>query len=382
MDQGDTESLISRMEQLARDKPDSYRRRVFWLAALGYAYLLFIFIVLAVLTGMAIASVATIGFLGGKLAILVGALLFAVARALWVRLEPPAGAPLGRTEAPELFRLLGALQVRLKSAPIHQVLITPYFNAGVTQVPRLGILGWHRNYLLIGVPLIKTLTAEQFKSVLAHEIGHLSRGHARAANWIYRLRIIWARLETIFELRPQWGSGLIRAFFKWYIPYFNAVSFPFARSNEYEADAASVMVTSSRGVAQALTGIHVTGIYLEHRYWPTVHASLKKSASRAVAPFEGFVAHAVLDVPEGDLQGWVDAALAQRTSHSDTHPSLADRLKAIGAVPELALPAPRAGAEKLLGASLARLEKQFDASWNKYMAAREDSGPFAKAPRR
>ena len=104
-------------------------------------------------------------------------------------------------------RLLGALQVRLKSAPIHQVLITPYFNAGVTQVPRLGILGWHRNYLLIGVPLIKTLTAEQFKSVLAHEIGHLSRGHARAANWIYRLRIIWARLETIFELRPQWDPG-------------------------------------------------------------------------------------------------------------------------------------------------------------------------------
>jgi Zn-dependent protease with chaperone function len=379
MDQGDTEFLISRMEQLARDKPGSYRRRVFWLAALGYAYLLFIFVMLAVLTGMAIASVAALGYLGGKLALLAGALLFAVARALWVRLEPPAGVPLGRTDAPEFFRLLDALQVRLKSAPIHQVLVTPDLNAGVTQVPRLGILGWHRNYLLIGVPLIKALTVEQFKSVLAHEIGHLSRGHARAANWIYRLRIIWARMEAIFERRPQWGSGLIRAFFKWYIPYFNAVSFPFARSNEYEADAASVMVTSSRGVAQALTGIHVTDIYLEHRYWPTV---LNKSASRAVAPFEGFVAHGVFDVPEGDLQGWVDAALAQRTSHSDTHPSLADRLKAIGAVAELALPAPRAGAEKLLGASLARLEKQFDASWNKYMAAREDSGPFAKAARR
>ena len=111
-----------------------------------------------------------------------------------------------------------------------------------------------------------------------------------------------------------------------------------------------------------------------YRYWPTVRASLKKSGSRTVAPFEGFVAQAVFDVPEGDLQRWVDAALAQRTSHGDTHPSLADRLKAIGGVAELALPAPRAGAEKVLGASLA--------SWNKYMTAREDSGPFAKAPRR
>jgi hypothetical protein len=39
MEQGDFESLVSRMEQLAREKPKLYRRRVFLLGALGYAYL-------------------------------------------------------------------------------------------------------------------------------------------------------------------------------------------------------------------------------------------------------------------------------------------------------------------------------------------------------
>jgi hypothetical protein len=68
------------------------------------------------------------------------------------------------------------------------------------------------------------------------------------------MRIIWARLEAIFEYQPHWGSGLIRAFFRWYIPYFNAVSFPFARANEFQAHAASVLVTSARQSAQALTG--------------------------------------------------------------------------------------------------------------------------------
>lgn len=40
MELDDFESLISRMERLARDRPTRYGRRVFWLASLGYAYLL------------------------------------------------------------------------------------------------------------------------------------------------------------------------------------------------------------------------------------------------------------------------------------------------------------------------------------------------------
>lgn len=382
MERADFESLVSRTEELARADPGAYRRRVFGLAALGYAYLVFLVLVLATLTGAAVTSIATIGFLGIKLAAIVGVLLVAVARSLLVRLEAPKGERLSRTHAPELFRLLDALRVRLNTAPIHEVLITPHFNAGVSQVPRLGIFGWHKNHLLLGLPLMKGMTIEQFKSVLGHEIGHLSHGHARSANWIYRLRIIWMRLEMTFERQPRWGSGMIRAFFKWYIPYFFAVSFPFARSNEYEADAASVRVTSARSTAQALTGVHILGRYLEQRYWPSMYAATKDQARPAAAPFSGFVAQSVQEIPEADLNGWMAAALSQPTSHADTHPSLTDRLKAIGAQAEFSPPAPREGAERLLGSSLARLEKQFDAAWLKFAAAHAAKVPFATAPRR
>src|SRR5580704_2473336 len=91
MEQGDFESLVSRMEQLAREKPVLYRRRVFLLAALGYAYLMVVVLVLLGLTAAAIASVATIGILGGKLTAIVGVLLIAVVRGLWVGLKPPSG---------------------------------------------------------------------------------------------------------------------------------------------------------------------------------------------------------------------------------------------------------------------------------------------------
>jgi|SRR5271165_257058 len=363
MERAEFETLIERMERVALQRPTAYRRRVFGLAAMGYAYLFFVVLVLLVLSALSIWSLVYLKGFGVKLVLIVGALLYAVLRSLWVKQDPPAGQRVTAADAPQLFCMLDELAQGLQTPAIHTVLITPDFNAAVSQVPRMGLFGWHRNFLVLGLPLMKGLTVEQFKSVLAHELGHLSRGHARAANWIYRLRVIWARLESTFESRPQWGSGVIRRFFRWYIPYFSAVSFPFARANEYEADAASVQLTSARDAAQALTGVHIIGNYFTQRYWPAIHAAAKDSPQPAFAPFSGFVAQAVNELPKADLDKWQDAALKQITSHVDTHPSLGDRLKAIGATAEFAPPRKGEGADQLLGTALEKLEKTFDSQW-------------------
>lgn len=381
MELDDFESLISRMERVARDRPASYGRRVFWLASLGYAYLLLLVLVLTALTVAAGYSTQRIGYLGAKLTFVVGILWLTVARSLWVRSAPPRGVAVTRVDAPQLFRLLDALRARLRSAAIHEVLVTPEFNASIAQVPRLGIFGLHRNYLTLGLPLMKALTVEQLKSVLAHEVGHLSGGHARASNWIYRLRIIWTKLEANFDRQPRWGSGIIRAFFRWYIPYFNAVSFPFARVNEYQADAAAVLVTSKQRTAQALTGIHVIGIYLQHRYWPAALAA-SKEAPQTAAPFRGFIASEVRESPDPELKAWLAEALGQSTSHRDTHPSLTDRLNAIGASAEFSPPAVGESADKLLGSALTRIETMFDTAWSAAVVGRGPRSYFPVAPSR
>jgi Zn-dependent protease with chaperone function len=356
------------MERIAQDRPVQYRRRVFGLAALGYGYLLFVVAVLMGLSALSIWSLVYLKAVGIKLVLIIGALLYAVLRSLWVKQEAPSGEAVTAVEAPQLFRLLAELQQRLKTPAIHTVLITPELNAAVSQVPRWGLFGGYRNFLVLGLPLMKGLTVAQFKSVLAHELGHLSRGHARAANWIYRMRTIWIRLESTFESHPQWGSGLIRQFFKWYIPYFSAVSFPFARANEYEADAASVQLTSPRDTAQALTGVHIIGDYFNQRYWPTIHAAAKESPEPTFAPYSSFFAQAVSEAPKSDLERWQATALNQIASHVDTHPSLKDRLKAIGAPAEFAPPQKGEGSDELLGSACERLEKTFDSQWRKHVS--------------
>lgn len=368
MDRMEFEALVARMEALERANPRGYHRRVLAWAAMGYGYLLLVVLFLVGICALLVYSLATLKWLAAKLLFIVAPILLVVLRSLWVRFDPPEGERVTRAEAPDLFALLDSLRGQLKTPPVHEVLLIPELNAAVTQVPRLGFLGWHRNFLLLGLPLMKGLTVEQFTAVLAHELGHLSRGHARVGNWIYRLRQIWTRLDAEFENQQHTGSGLVRKFFNWYAPRFNATSFPLARANEFEADAASARLTSPAATAQALTGINVLAQYLDQRYWPGIHDHAKEQPQPAFSPYGGFVGNAILEVPEAERDGWQAAALARTTSYADTHPALRDRLAAIKAEACFAPPAAGKGAETLLGARKEQVERRFDEAWRERIA--------------
>lgn len=362
VDQPQFEALVARMAQLERSSPRMYRWRVYTLAMFGFAALLLLVLTLLLLLGLSV-EIAIRSPAALKLVIVIGALLLVVLRAMWVRLQPPEGERIARHEAPELFALLERLRGRLNTPPVHRVVVTADFNAAVTQVPRLGVFGWHRSYLLLGLPLMRCLSADQLEAVLAHELGHLSRGHARIGNWIYRVRLAWYRLDQALAKKPHWGSGAIRSFLHWYVPYFNACSYPLARSNEFQADATAAHLTSPQAAAQALTNTNVLAIYLNERYWPRVHSAARDVPQPAFGPFSGFNAPTIAELGTADAQRWLAAALAQPTTCIDSHPCLKERLQALGAEAQLALPAPGTAADRLLGERGASLANIFDARW-------------------
>jgi Zn-dependent protease with chaperone function len=114
-----------------------------------------------------------------KLLIPVGALLWVVARSLYVKFEPPAGIPLERTDVPALFRMIDDVHDAIRGPRVRGVLVDGDANAGVAQIPRLGGIAGSRNYLVLGLPYLQGLSADQFRAVVAHELGHLSRAHGR-----------------------------------------------------------------------------------------------------------------------------------------------------------------------------------------------------------
>jgi Zn-dependent protease with chaperone function len=368
-----------------------YKAQVFGLAVLGYTFLGALVAVLVSVIAAALLAVRHAPALAIKVILILGAFLFVVLRALWVKLEPPEGRILTRGDAPDLFELLASLRRELQTPPIHEVLLTPQFNAAVAQVPRLGLFGWYRNYLVIGLPLMQVLSREQFTAVLAHELGHLSHGHARSSNWIYRLRLTWLRLEDALIHHAPPGSQVVNWFYRWYVPYFFAFSFPLARANEFEADESSVRLTSAQVACQALTNVNVVGAFLHERYWPDVYRAAAEAAPQtAFAPFSK-LGMAALSISEADRKNWMTAALKQPASATDTHPSLEERIHAMGGMAEVVVPAPGQAADLLLRPALPRLLTEFDqrwqkrlASWREQQAAKQQSQGkvFAPAPSR
>jgi Zn-dependent protease with chaperone function len=357
------EVLVARLEEKARKNPVAYRLRVIALACVGYGYLALVLWLLFVLFLVTLASVVYLKAVALKIAIPLGAFLWLSAKALWVRLDPPQGRRVRRGDAPALFALIDELRRTLRSSRFHRVLVTDDFNASVTQIPRLGIFGLHRNYLTVGLPLMKFMTTEQFKAVLAHEFGHLAGGHGRFSNWIYRLRISWARLLHVLESRKSWGSFLFKPFFERYAPYFNAYSFPLARANEYEADRAAARLTSPRALAESLTASNVIGSYLGERYWPGIQRKADELPQPSFSPFSGMAQGMASGIEESAASEWVERAMARKTGVDDTHPALPDRLAAIGETPHLGLPAPGQSADRLLGAALPGITEEFDRRW-------------------
>jgi len=357
-------ALVERLEAAAKRDPTAYQSRVFMLALAGNAYLAgIVALLLAAIAGM-VAMIAVLKFVAVKLAILFGGFLLVVLRATWIRLPPPQGIELTRADAPRLFDLIDGLRTALDAPPFHHVLVTDEFNAAVCQQPRFGVLAGTRNYLLLGLPLMMALTPEQFRAVLAHELGHLARGHGRIANWVYCQRRRWAQLTAALTESQSRGRLLFSPLLNHFVPYFTAYSFPLARANEYEADAASAALTSPRVVSEALTAVNVYGAFLQERYWPQVHRDADESPQPRFMPYSS-LRRGYLEQLDGAAAGqWVEQSLARRTDLADTHPSLSDRLAAVGEAARFAPPADGEGAECLLGPRVPELLEQLDRQWH------------------
>lgn len=378
-------ALVSRLEETAAAEPESYRRRVGALAVLGYAYVVGVMLVLIAV--LALILWGTIeshwNVLVLKIALPVLALIAVLGRALWVVVAPPKGRELRRDEAPALFAEIDAVR-RAASAPTpHHVIVYDEFNASVCQVPRLGIFGWHRNYLLVGLPLLESLTPDQFRAVLAHEFGHLSHAHARFGNWIYRVRGTWAQVEqAIHEKHSKLGALLVNSFVEWYEPYFHAYSFVLARWHEVEADRTSAEVAGSDVAARALTALTLRAQYRNEIVWPRLTARMVDVPTPPRAGFSGYVQQMSAEMPFPIAAGWLAAALRVESGVDDPHPALADRLKALGELPtdaaalaslaeQLARPIYSAAtaATRYLGPLASSIANELDDEWRENVSA-------------
>ena len=345
------------------------RLRVVALILLGYGYLAAILIVLAAILGFLVFAAVTLPTRGIAAQVLLklglpllgfGALIL---RVLWVRIPAPDGVRLEPFGVPRLAELTEEVRKRIAGPRVHEIRLTLDLNASVTQVPRLGVLGWNRNYLSVGLPLLYSLTVDEFRAVLAHEVGHLAGSHGRFAAWVYRLRTSWSRLMERLDDDQHWGMGLLRRFVNWYAPLFSAESFAVARQQELAADRSAQDVAGASAAAHALVRLEIANAYLGQSFWPAIFRGVNSTSEPPVGVLASMAEGASSQISADFAQAAVTRALSRSSDVLDTHPSLRDRLDALGELdhlPPLPMTSPAAS---LLGASELALRNQLEERW-------------------
>jgi Zn-dependent protease with chaperone function len=259
--------------------------------------------------------------IGGPLCVAtVGVMAYATWRALHLRRAEPAGIPVARADAPELWSMLDAAAAAAGVPTPQAVIVVADAVATLHQRSRLlGLIGGRRA-LCLGFPLLEAWDAARLRAVVAHELAHGSRRLSPIAPLAYRGRVVVGRvIPRIPRANP--AGPLLRA----WAGLYRRVDAPFSRAQELTADRIAVEFAGPSAAAAVL------------RDRPALEALLRMFHAEYVGP--GLRAG---HVPE-DLFGGFLRVLAARAEEMalartrepavpgqwDTHPPRAERLAAL-----------------------------------------------------
>ena len=353
-------SLVERLTVEARQQPAAYRRRVVLAALIGYAFILAVVGLLLAIAAVSIVSIFYARALAGieiKIAFIAAVVALGLLRSMAVAPYRPEGIEVTADDAPALFAMVDHVRGKVGGARIDTIYIDDELNASIAQPARFWLFGT-RNVLTIGLPMMQALSEAELTSVVAHELGHSVGGHGRWAGFVYRVRVRW--MQVADRLPNGLVAGLMRRFFNWYGPWFNAYSFVLARAQEYEADRVSARLATPAVAGSALIRMELQAQRMGD-YWGRVWTESRHAEIPGAMPYGAMPS--IFKAGDGPDDAWLAEALAHRTGLDDTHPCLADRLEALPASTGLPVTLERSAAETLLGDRTDQLVARFDSDW-------------------
>ena len=370
MEKQDYETLVWSLQSEAQEFPGMFRAKAVVISVLAH---LVLFALLAVLlTGVYFLFAVVHGNGHVIFNIIFAGWILAVAPIVWLTFRvvffpfsAPEGRELSEAEAPQLFKMIADLRERFQAAPVHHVLITHEFNAAITQRARFGLFGGYRNYLILGLPLLDALSANELLAVVAHEYGHLSGGHGKLGRWIYRQRPTFDALYKHAQTRRENNAvnGVIAGMLDWFAPYYDAYTFVFSRQTEYEADAKARAIAGADACASALIRISLLADWLHGSFWPKLYAQSTQHETPPIMPYVAMRKLLLMTMDEWATKERLSAVWKAESGVYDTHPCLSERVTALEQGAVLPSLPKTCAADAWLGKFAQELVREFDSKW-------------------
>ncbi|CAM5270704.1 Zn-dependent protease OS=Streptomyces fumanus OX=67302 GN=GCM10018772_36500 PE=4 SV=1 [Streptomyces fumanus] len=328
-------------------------------------------LLLAVLAGIDYAVVS-----GGPEAIADSVVVFSVVLAIPVvrslfmlrvpEAEPPAGLTVGEAQEPALWEAVRDVARQVGTRAPDEIVLIERVNAAVTEDSALLGLRPGARRLYLGLPLMMGLDERQLRAVLAHEMGHYAHYDTRLTPLIARGRDRLIRTVAHFHERSdhkqakererQWNKAAKRAakgrktlmvdtpglgatyrgmarIYSAYGTFFLRATRTTTRRQELAADLASVRVAGRDSAVSALR--EVNALNAVNAFYMDAYATLGVGAGLLPRPGEVFGGlRRLLDARSAELEELRRELPTEPPSPYDSHPSLAERVARIEALPD------------------------------------------------
>lgn len=264
-----------------------------------------------------------------KLLIFLGIPLFLMIKSSFIKIPEPYGISIKKEDYPELFNLIENIKTNLKTPKIHKVHIDFTFNASIQQIPTLGLFGMSKTYLVIGLPLIYCLSKDQLASVIAHELGHISKKHGFITSQIYILKQSWDKIIYSLEKENHISSIIFIKFFERFLPFFNSYSFIMMRQHEYEADKLAAEYAGVKNAGDAFLYAKIYS-YIHNEYQDNLWKRAETEKNSPQSPVSDLFKEFQKPISNNIISNIIYSALQEEITYEDEHPSISKRLQAIG----------------------------------------------------
>lgn len=192
-----------------------------------------------------------------------------------------------------------------------KIIINNDFNACAFTFPiKKWLIGKKNNYLVIGIPILASLSLLELKAIILHELAHIANHDTKQFAKFYNLQRFW---KFFLHHSTNKFSFLYHTcffpFFFYYIPYFEKITSQISRQQEYQADL--VANQHSNYICNAL--IRLENMSRHHQK----HCQTEDS-------FMDLINYLKTNAKQ---RHFLSKQLQQSTSPTDSHPRILDRLK-------------------------------------------------------
>ena len=246
------------------------------------------------------------------------------------RFSLPSGLELQAREFPRLFELLGELGEEFGRPRIDRVVLRDRFDVRLVKTPRNGFAFAATHTLVIGLPVLLTMSPLDVHVLLARRMGQLAGQGSPLNSWLYFLRDMWAQYLGECSARGRRRVRPVCGFFQFYVPLYRAFSVPLARSSELDADRYALQAMNDRDTARAITCQALTDAYLASTFWPAVIQNAKQSAKADGLPHAQMARLFAAGLPQEVLNATLQRVERRRPNARSTMPGLNERLDHIG----------------------------------------------------